>query len=125
VDGQNAKGLGRLRSFVRKEIFGPSYLSYNFVPITFIDNNDPPRLTGESGGHFTKGGSPISYPSTYSKIGWSNMVYRASTLHIVVGRGWAVKELSMGKKVGPNLVSMLWSEDKDSVKLALKLLGLL
>lgn len=125
MDRQNAKGLGRLRSFVRKAVFSDDYRSFNYVPITFLNDGSPPKLTGKRGAHFTMGGSPIDHPSSYRKTGWSNMTYRTSTFSISVGKDWVIGELSANKKVGPNLSSMLWSEDKDSVRLALMLLGLL
>lgn len=46
-----------------------------------------PVLIGSEGGHFTKGGDRISYPGAYSKKGFSNMVYRASTRKIIVPTG--------------------------------------
>jgi hypothetical protein len=56
--------------------------------------NRPPRVTsGGSGGWFTKGGTPISHPSAYSKIGWSNMEYRTNDEVVSVGFDWLAKKL--------------------------------
>lgn len=60
------------------------------VPI-IEDNVDKPTLDGESGGWFTKGGTPISHPSAYSKKDFSNMVYERSSLTIRVPKGFKVR----------------------------------
>jgi hypothetical protein len=57
----------------------------NHVPVVEADV-DKPTLTGRIGGWRTKGGTPIQYPSAYSKKGWGNMMYFASTLQILIPR---------------------------------------
>lgn len=51
-----------------------------------------PKLLGRRGGHFTRGGARIHHPSAYAKCGWSNMVYRCSTLRICVGEKWLTQK---------------------------------
>ena len=65
----------------------------NNIPVIVIPGNDKPELTGESGGWFTRGGTPISHPSAYSRRGWSNMVYQRSTERIFVGSEWISENL--------------------------------
>lgn len=60
------------------------------VPI-IEDDVDKPTLDGKSGGWFTKGGTPISHPSVYSKKGFSDMVYEGSSLTIRVPKGFKVR----------------------------------
>ncbi len=62
-------------------------------PIVFRDGFDPPKRGGSSFHYETRGGRTISHPSAYSKRGWSNMVYVASTIRITVGIGWALEAL--------------------------------
>lgn len=47
-----------------------------------------PRVTGRPWSWSTRGGGVIQYPSAYSRVGWSNMVYHPSTRRIVVGADW-------------------------------------
>jgi hypothetical protein len=47
-----------------------------------------PKETGESWYYTTRGGARILHPSAYSKRGFSNMVYHASTRRIEVGQQW-------------------------------------
>jgi hypothetical protein len=73
---------------------------YSNTPI-IIDRekpNSPPKVKGESWGYYTKGGTPITYPSAYSKVGWSNMEYRHSTLEFRVGRDWLLKNLEISEE---------------------------
>lgn len=65
-----------------REKFGVS----NNVPV-LEDEVSKPKLIGENGGWFTRGGTPIHAPSSYAKSGWSNMVYQTSTQVIVVPKG--------------------------------------
>lgn len=44
--------------------------------ILFSNINHPIIVRGNSGGWFTRRGDHIYHPNAYSKIGWSNMVYR-------------------------------------------------
>src|ERR1035438_9085886 len=62
----------------------------NCVPVRILaDGSDCPlHMQGESGGHFTRSGTPIRHHSAYSKKGWSNMVYHTSTREVVVGIKW-------------------------------------
>jgi hypothetical protein len=73
----------RFRTMVRNH-FGES----NNVPVIIIDGDSAPVLTGKRGGYFTRGGTRVDHPSAYSRKGWSNLVYRCSTLSITVGGGW-------------------------------------
>ena len=65
----------------------------NNIPVVVIPGTDKPELTGESGGWFTRGGTPIDHPSAYSRRGWSNMVYQRSTERIFVGSEWISENL--------------------------------
>lgn len=62
------------------------YRGRNNLSVEVIDGNEAPHLAGDSWHYQTKGGGYIRYPSAYSKLGWSNMVYVNSTKHIEVGR---------------------------------------
>jgi hypothetical protein len=64
------------------------------VRVRVLEGDAAPKLCGHSSGYETKGGREIRYPSAYSKVGWSNMVYRSSTLRIEVGRGWLIAQAS-------------------------------
>jgi hypothetical protein len=68
-----------------------NYLNHKNIPIVLISGNSPPKLTGESFCWRTNGGTYISHPSAYSKVGWSNMNYCCSTLRIEVGENWKIK----------------------------------
>jgi hypothetical protein len=61
-------------------------------PVIVTRGSKPPRLLGESFYHETKGGTRIAHPSAYSKRGWSNMTYVASTLCVKVGLDTAAGE---------------------------------
>jgi hypothetical protein len=54
------------------------------VPVIVSNKVDRPAIFGSSGGWYTRGGNAVAYPSAYSKKGWSNLVYSASTKHILV-----------------------------------------
>lgn len=56
--------------------------------IVLVDGCSAPRVIGERGGHFTRGGARILHPSAYSRRGWSNMIYQTSSLRVQVGRDW-------------------------------------
>jgi len=57
-------------------------------PVRIVDGDDSPHTIGECCHYETKGGDMIYHPNSYSKIGWSNMVYHPSTIEIVVGINW-------------------------------------
>lgn len=59
-----------------------------WVPVSVVPGDQPPKQEGSSHGYETKGGTPIAHPNAYSKKGWSNMVYRSSTIQVIVGSGW-------------------------------------
>jgi len=73
----DSKILSSKRRLIREK-FGVS----NSVPVIFEENIEKPTLEGYQGGWYTKGGKKIRFPSAYSKIGMSNMVYKRSTLLI-------------------------------------------
>jgi hypothetical protein len=60
-------------------------------PVEVVAGDSAPRYTGESYHYETKGGTRIHHPSAYAKHGWSNMVYRYSTLAIEVGADWLAR----------------------------------
>ena len=60
------------------------------IPVELIKGYYEPFIIGEAGGHFTRGGNKIRYPSAYSKKGCSNMIYRTSTRKILVGQDWVL-----------------------------------
>ena len=47
-----------------------------------------PQSVGNRWHYETKGGRMIHHPSAYSKKGFSNMVYVASTRRVIVGADW-------------------------------------
>ena len=47
-----------------------------------------PRSVGQSWHYETASGSRIWHPAAYSKRGWSNMRYVASTRRVIVGSDW-------------------------------------
>ena len=61
---------------------------YSVCPVEVIAGRSAPALHGRPGGWFTRGGSRIAHPTAYRRVGWSNMVYEASTLHATVGVLW-------------------------------------
>ena len=76
----------QIRTAVRR-VFGLE--NNRGVPVKIAQwSNMEPRIYGEKGGHFTRGGSKIWHPSAYSRKGWSNMVYHCSTRFIIVGENW-------------------------------------
>jgi len=56
--------------------------------IKIVPGSITPHLVGRGYHYETHGGQVIRHPSAYSKVGWSNMIYVASTRHIVVGEDW-------------------------------------
>lgn len=69
----------------------------NNTPIKIIKGKSKPHFTGYGWCYETRGGRPIRYPSSYSKVGWSNMVYVASTLCIEVGADYVLKYKKQSK----------------------------
>lgn len=63
-------------------------------PVRIVLGDRAPRLVGESYHWETAGGTRINHPAAYSKKGWSNCFYIASTLRVIVGIGWLVSEQS-------------------------------
>lgn len=62
--------------------------------VQIVDGNHPPTIVcGSTGGWFTKGGTPISHPSAYSKTGWSNMDYICNDEEVQVGADWLFVKL--------------------------------
>lgn len=47
-----------------------------------------PRTVGDSWHYETASGARIWHPGAYSKRGWSNMRYVASTRRVIVGQDW-------------------------------------
>lgn len=72
---------------IRKELGS----RYRNLPVSIVEYGNVPKITGEAGGYFTKGGTPIRYPSAYSKTGWSNMQYICSTVSLDVPLSWLRK----------------------------------
>ena len=65
----------------------------NNMPVNVVEGYKHPEITGESWHYKTNGGKIIHYPSAYSKVGWSNMIYYPSTKSIEVGREWIMENL--------------------------------
>jgi hypothetical protein len=59
------------------------------IPTEITSEGTKPFLDGHSAGWETNGGTWITYPSAYSKKGWSNMNYCHSTRHIKIPYLWA------------------------------------
>lgn len=57
-------------------------------PVVVISGPAAPKLVGESYHWETASGTRIDHPNAYAKKGWSNCFYIASSLRVVVGRGW-------------------------------------
>ena len=57
-------------------------------PVETVPGDQAPAYEGQAHHYITRGGARIYHPSAYSKRGWSNMVYQASTLRVVVGIDW-------------------------------------
>jgi len=64
-------------------------------PVKILEDGSEPILNGESWYWQTRGGTRIAYPSAYSKVGWSNMVYSYSTLKATIGRRWAIEVIKI------------------------------
>lgn len=59
------------------------------IPVNVLpDSDQAPELSGTAGGFFTRGGTPIAFPSAYARRGWSNMFYQCCTREISVGAKW-------------------------------------
>jgi hypothetical protein len=82
ADREDAKDRTKIRAMFRATAH---------VPIIEDERFTEPTLDGKSGGWFTKGGSPIAYPSAYSKKGFGNMVYEGSSLTIRIPKGFKVR----------------------------------
>jgi len=63
----------------------------NQVRIVRLSGDSAPVITGERGGHFTKGGVRINNPSAYSRKGFSNMFYCSDSRVITVGTNFRVQ----------------------------------
>lgn len=75
-------------------------------PVTVVAGDSAPQLAGRSWHYETRGGRPIYHPSAYSRHGWSNMVYCASTLAVEVGADWLAArspEFAAAAEVGANI----------------------
>jgi hypothetical protein len=73
----DSKILAKKRRLIRDK-----FNANNSVPVVFDSSFVEDTIEGSSGGWYTKGGSPIRFPSAYSKKGRSNMVYKRSSLII-------------------------------------------
>ncbi len=77
--------MPKLSSKIRK------YLGLNSnsrIPVHIVGGSQEPTIVGESYGWETRTGIPIRHPTSYAKVGWSSMRYRASTKRIEVGEEW-------------------------------------
>lgn len=77
----NVKTTPQLRTRIRS-LFGLERRTN--IPVIVVSGYGL-TLKGKKGGHYTKGGTPVSHPSAYAKRGWSNLIYQKSTLCIEVG----------------------------------------
>lgn len=69
---------------ILRAIFG----AHNSTAVRIVSGNLPVYMHG-SGWHYrTRGGTVIQHPYSYSKRGWSNMVYHHANREIVVGSEW-------------------------------------
>jgi hypothetical protein len=76
------------RKFVRDSLD----LDRNFHPPVIVKTgNKSPQLVGQKWHYETKGGRKIYHPTSYSRTGWSNMIYVPSTIRIEVGEIWLRK----------------------------------
>jgi hypothetical protein len=85
---ETPRHLAQYRTWIRSQIWRNPTRS-NSVPVVLVPGDQAPILTGESGGYYTIGGTPIRHPSAYAKRGWSNMQYCTSTESVDVGADWA------------------------------------
>lgn len=79
----NAKSLIVARRAARRAVSAPANCR-----IEVVAGDAAPTLAGEGWHWSTKGGRRINFPSAYSRKGYSNMVYVASTRRVVVGSEW-------------------------------------
>ena len=75
----------KLSSKIRKHL---GLDEHSRIPVCVVGGSQEPTIVGESWGWETRTGIPIRHPTAYSKVGWSSMVYRASTKRIEVGEEW-------------------------------------
>lgn len=61
----------------------------DYIPVIVTNDVNAPKLTGSYGGYYTRGGTPVTYPSAYAKVGWSNLIYKKSTIAVKVPIQWA------------------------------------
>jgi hypothetical protein len=77
--------IAMIRGTIRKAVgVSQTNIKIKIIP----DCNDAPSIKGEGWYFTTRGGTRIMHPSAYSKRGWRNMVYQASTRRIEVGVEW-------------------------------------
>lgn len=79
------KWTSQVRKFLHRE-------SEHFV-VRVTCGDTPPTMHGRAGGFYTRGGTPIAYPSAYARVGWSNMQYCCSTLECKVGIDWLARNM--------------------------------
>lgn len=65
--------------------------AHKSMPVEVHEGDFKPVMKGVGFRWETKGGRSIYHPSSYRKLGWSNMVYHASTYRVEVGEKWLKK----------------------------------
>ncbi len=75
LGGRNVRGCGRN------------------IDVEISAEHDEPCIAGDSWCYKTRGGRVIDHPSAYSKTGWSNMIYHASTRRLACGVVFALDTL--------------------------------
>ena len=89
----NWKKLGeRIDASIDARLRKQCKVSNNRVRIVRITGDSAPVITGELGGHFTRGGDRIMHPTAYGRKGFGNMVYRCDSRVITVGVSFRVQD---------------------------------
>lgn len=62
--------------------------SHDHPPVVFERGGAAPRVVGHQAYYTTRTGGHIWHQGAYARVGWSSMVYHASTRGVVVGEDW-------------------------------------
>lgn len=93
--------------------FLKSHMSASPVATWSVEPGDqPPRLSGKRGGHYTLGGTPVRYPNAYARKGWSNLKYVTNSQHITVGLNWLRRQLPKETEI-----FVTWQDETSSVSM--------
>jgi hypothetical protein len=80
--------MKKMKATTKLRIIAGCHRNDTFPPIVVDDSDSHPHIEGEGWSWRTRGGRIIRHPTSYARVGWSNMVYSPSNRRIVVGKKW-------------------------------------